>query len=151
MSWKNGWRERAIAQVEFKCDRCGRCCTQPKIIDVLVEDIHRLSRHFHTKFTQTVREYAMPHGNDKRRMMFKQSRPCRFYDDGCKIYGSRPVVCRMAPFLAAPMPNHDIELISNREYTDDEIFEGLMSSSGLTRHEVIRWLRYIGAWEDRDA
>jgi Fe-S-cluster containining protein len=148
MSWKNGWRERAIAQVEFKCDRCGRCCTRPEVIDVLVEDVYRLGRHFHTRFTQTVEKFAVPHRDNPRRMMFKNSHPCMFYQSICKIYSSRPMVCRMAPFLAAPIPNHNIELIGGKEYTDDEIFEGLMSSSGLTRHEVVRWLRYIGAWED---
>lgn len=146
MSWVNGWRARAIAQIEFKCDRCGRCCTQPEIIDILVEDMYRLGRHFHTKFTQTVREYAVPHKHNEKRMMLRGTKPCRFYRDGCRIYTSRPIVCRMAPFLAAPVPNHNIELISDREYTDTEIFEGLMQSSGLTRHEVKRWLRYIGAW-----
>ena len=118
------------------------------MIDILVEDIYRLGRHFHTKFTQTVRQYAVPHRDNPRRMMLKDVRPCIFYRDGCKIYSSRPIVCRMAPFLAAPIPNHDIELISNKEYTDKEIFEGLMLSSGLKKHEVIRWLRYIGAWEN---
>lgn len=147
MHLRAGWRERAIAQTEFKCDRCGKCCTQPRIIDILVEDMHRLSRHFHKNFTFTAHTYATPHTNDNKRMMFKKSRPCTFYRDGCSIYSSRPVVCRMAPFLASPIPNHDIELISDRKYTDDEILEGLMLSSGLKKHEVIRWLLYIGAWE----
>lgn len=150
MPWNNGWRERAIAQIEFTCDRCGKCCTRPEVIDILVEDIYRLGRHFHTKFTQTVKQYAVPHRDNPRRMMLKNVRPCIFYRDGCKIYSSRPIVCRMAPFLAAPRPNHDIELIGDKEYTDDEIFEGLMSSSGLTKHEVMRWLRYIGSWVEND-
>lgn len=151
MAWNNGWRERAIAQIEFKCDRCGRCCVKPEIIDVKVRDVWRLARRFHVKFNSALEQYVVPHKLDDRRMMFKHSQPCVFYDDGCRIYKDRPIVCRMAPFLAAIVPNHIIELISDQEYTDDEIFEGIMRVTGLGRPDVVGWLEYIGAWVEKDA
>lgn len=146
LTWNNGWRERAIAQVEFNCDRCGRCCTRPKIIDVGVSDVWRLARRYHIDFNRALERYVLPHTLDSRRMMFKNAQPCLFYGDGCRIYKDRPIVCRMAPFLAAIVPNHTIELISDREYTDDEILEGLMRVTELSKPDVVRWLEYIGAW-----
>lgn len=151
MVWNNGWRERAIAQIEFNCDRCGRCCVRPEIIDVNVRDVWRLAKRFHVRFNRALDEYVVPHRLDARRMMFKYATPCTFYDNGCRIYKDRPIVCRMAPFLAAIVPNHTIELISDREYTDEEILEGIMMVTGLGRMDVIGWLEYIGAWVKKDA
>lgn len=151
MAWNNGWRERAIAQIEFKCDRCGRCCSRPEIIDLVVDDVWRFARRFHINFNKALQKYAMPHALDSRRMMLKHVNPCMFYDKGCRIYKDRPTVCRMAPFLAAPVPNHTVGLISDREYTDEDIFDGIMRVTGLNRLSVLQWLTYIGAWEYDDA
>lgn len=146
MTWNPGWKIRAIAQARFKCERCGNCCTRPEVIDVVVEDTFRLAHRFHSTPKKIAAKHLAPHPANGRRMMFRNVRPCEFYRNGCSIYSSRPIVCRMAPFLAAPEPNHDMKGIDLTDMDTQAIITALVKQTELSATQIYRWLRYIGAW-----
>jgi len=148
MTWNAGWKTRAIAQARFVCGRCGHCCTRPGVIDVVVEDTFRLAHRFHSTPKEVAKKYLAPHPAGQRRMTFKKVRPCEFYRDGCSIYSSRPIICRMAPFLAAPEPNHDMKGMDLSDMDDQAIMVALGKQTELSATQIYRWLRYIGAWVD---
>jgi Fe-S-cluster containining protein len=94
---------RIWAQLDFQCRRCGICCKVADPIDIYPKDIRRLASHFNISIEETIEEYTIPHPIEQDIKAFKVSAPCRFYDEtikGCKIYQSRPMVCRCSPFLS---------------------------------------------------
>jgi Fe-S-cluster containining protein len=94
---------RIWAQLDFQCKRCGICCIVADPIDIYPKDIRRLASHFNISVEETIKEYTIPHPTEQDIRAFKVSAPCRFYDEaikGCKIYQSRPMVCRCSPFLS---------------------------------------------------
>lgn len=94
---------RISAQLDFGCRRCGICCQQADPIDLYPKDIRRLASHFGISVEEAVSEYARPHPSEPDLLAFKDSHPCRFYDEankGCRIYAARPMVCRCSPFLS---------------------------------------------------
>jgi Fe-S-cluster containining protein len=148
MVWAPGWKEKAIRQVLFKCGRCGRCCGEPEIIDLYPEDLNRLSRHFHKNLAQVMVAVCAEHPRGGRRYMMNKSKPCQFYKNGCRIYGSRPIVCRMYPYLAGPMRLCELDVGEVPEMDDQALLIALVKSTGLSVTEMLRYLRYIGAWVD---
>lgn len=83
---------------EFHCARCGNCCQgrkdYPKDSGIALQaeevlilaTLKGLSKHqFKDRYTFS---------RNGRRLMYY---PCCFYDNGCRIYKNRPVVCRLFP------------------------------------------------------
>jgi len=94
---------RIQVQLDFQCQRCGICCQVADPIDIYPKDIRRLASYFGMTVEEAKREYTIPHPTETDIMAFKQSIPCRFYDElqrGCRIYKVRPMVCRCSPFLS---------------------------------------------------
>jgi len=147
MTWNEGWRERAIRQITFNCARCGKCCSKSKIIDLFPEDLNRLTRKFHTGLGSVVKSFCEPHIAGGRRFMMKGVSPCRFFDNKCKIYCYRPIVCRMTPFLAGKKIYCDVDFGELVSMDEGVILDNLVASVGLSKTEVLRYLKYIGAYE----
>lgn len=94
---------RIAVQLDFKCRRCGICCQEADPIDLYPKDIRRLASFFSISEREVIEEYTKAHPSEPDLLAFKDSVPCRFYDDaqkGCKIYVARPMVCRCSPFLS---------------------------------------------------
>jgi Fe-S-cluster containining protein len=103
-------------------------------------------RKFHMGIPKAVSSFAADHPLGGHRYMLKHSQPCEFYGDGCKIYESRPMVCRMFPFLAGVETLHKVPDIFGTDMDTAAIIEALVKSTGLSATEIWGHLRYIGAW-----
>jgi hypothetical protein len=96
-------KARIKAQEEFVCEECGNCCTTCYPISVTQKDITRLAEYFKKSEKVIFRRHCKL-GSSLNTVVFKQDRPCKFYDmreKKCKIYEARPSVCRMHPFLSS--------------------------------------------------
>jgi Fe-S-cluster containining protein len=94
---------RIQIQMDFKCQRCGICCQVADPIDLYPKDIRRLASYFNISPEKAVEEFTVPHPSEPDLRAFKESAPCRFYDEkekACRIYQARPMVCRCSPFLS---------------------------------------------------
>lgn len=83
----------------FECKRCGRCCYTPGAGLVLEEgDIQRISEYLGSK----KRLRSLCRKGEDGTWILKQ--PCPFYDiiKGCRIYGVRPLTCRLYPLHPPP-------------------------------------------------
>ena len=148
MGWAPGWKERAIRQVLLKCNRCGRCCTEFEIIDLSVEDMNRLSRHFHQDLAATMVKFCAEHPVDQGRFILNESRPCKFYKKGCRIYNDRPLVCRFYPYLGSDTVFCEDAKIEVPDMDNSALWIALAKSTGLAVTEMMEYLRSIGAWVD---
>lgn len=97
---------------EFECERCGHCCT--KLSEIELEKSER-KKYKHIKRDG---KYFMP-------------MPCTYYDNGCKIYNSRPTVCRRYPLIKISGVAH----ISTRCKGAKEICLKLIQR----RFQIVRW------------
>jgi Fe-S-cluster containining protein len=147
MTWKPGWRERAIKQVLFKCSRCGNCCSKCGIIDLYPEDLNRLARKFHITLQEEMMLDCAEHPLGGRRLMLNSVQPCKFYKDKCRIYNHRPLVCRLAPFLVGEWTLCDTGDLQIPDMEEQALWVALVKMSGLSVTEMQRYLKMIGAWE----
>lgn len=85
---------------EFKCQRCGKCCSgglldseRVDAIGLTTEDVLRLSEFLHISKKQFKEKYTFT--RETKRMM---PTPCPFISEqGCVVYSARPLVCRYFP------------------------------------------------------
>jgi uncharacterized protein len=79
------------------CNNCGRCCTESSPIFIHKDEIRPLlTINPNLKSEITHNKYYPEH------YMFKEDKPCKFHDSKlmkCKIYESRPQVCRNYPLM----------------------------------------------------
>jgi Fe-S-cluster containining protein len=145
VSFKPGWRDMVEKHLVSGCNRCGTCCGDVPIVDVFPEDINRLARHFHMNISNIMMKYLTIHPLGGRRMTIKRVKPCVFFRGKCTIYLSRPIICRMYPWLAGK--HHYCDTMEDIKITgsDEEILGLLVEEIGLSRNEVLRYLKYIGA------
>lgn len=90
---------------EYKCSRCGDCCTQNTHIDITLRDIFNIAKHFKITGTDAFNNYCIFHIVKVKRnkdyfpcLKMKDDGSCIFYNNGCSIYSARPAVCRLYPF-----------------------------------------------------
>lgn len=148
MSWAPGWKERAIRQVLFKCNKCGVCCREFAIIDLNVKDLNRLSRHFHENLAATMVRVCAEHPVDQGRFILSESRPCKFYKKGCRIYNVRPIVCRFYPYLGSGNVLCETAEIEVPDMDNSALWIALAKNTGLAVTEMMDYLKSIGAWVD---
>ncbi|MFA5452487.1 MAG: YkgJ family cysteine cluster protein [Candidatus Methanomethylophilaceae archaeon] len=148
MGWQGDWKERAIRQALFKCAGCGRCCREFAIIDLSSRDLHRLARHFHENLAATMVRVCAEHPVDKGRFIFRESGPCKFYKNGCRIYETRPIVCRLYPYLGGDNCLCEAPEIEVPDMDNSALWIALAKSTGLAVTEMIAYLKTIGAWSD---
>ncbi len=100
---------RMLAQLVFKCQRCGWCCEHCDPVNLEKSDIIALSEYLKKPLKTIVRKYTRIHETAKI-TSFKKTAPCKFYNPitkTCRIYPARPIVCRSWPFLSGSV---DVDL-----------------------------------------
>jgi uncharacterized protein len=86
--------------LQFRCTRCGNCCTGPPgVVWVQPEEIAAIAEFRGEKFEETHALYTWSVGRD-RSLREKPNGDCVFYDrvQGCTIYPVRPRQCQTWPF-----------------------------------------------------
>lgn len=84
--------------LRFACQRCGACCTgAPGIVRVTPAEIERIAIFSAMPAEELKTSYLTPWESGHRILEWPDGR-CRFFDDGCRIYGVRPRQCRTFPF-----------------------------------------------------
>jgi len=142
------WKERAIRQIMSNCRKCGDCCTKSTTIDIYPRDAMRIAKRFRIPVELAAKRYFSVHKSGDDRWMLKNVAPCGFYKDGCRIYQSRPMICRMYPYLAGPTIYCDTSTGELPEMDDQDVIIKLAKVLNLRICEVEDYLRYIGAWRD---
>jgi Fe-S-cluster containining protein len=141
------WKERAIKQIEFDCDRCGKCCRQPKVVDVYPNDAARIVKNLRIAPRVLARHHLMIHPARDGRMALKNVNPCEFYESGCSIYLSRPLICRMYPYLAGSTIYCEIDDSPVPDMDDYEVLIKLAKVVNVKISELKNYLIYVGAWK----
>ncbi len=90
--------------------RCGRCCTSFGVC-VTPSDIRRISKRTKLAPSSFISSIEEPPGREREEpavlingvrsliiLKWAKLRKCIFYDEGCKVYESRPMLCRTYPF-----------------------------------------------------
>jgi Fe-S-cluster containining protein len=93
---------RMACHLLFQCRRCGTCCRTGDPIRLRQKDLAAIARHLKIPLSRAAKKYALPDPEKPDALLFKQVKPCKFYDEGargCKIYPARPWSCRIFPFL----------------------------------------------------
>jgi len=89
---------------EYDCCKCSNCC---KLYDILVDesDIKIISKHLDLAENDFIEKYLTDSAHDGEYIEYiMKDKPCCFLDaDGkCRIYESRPSVCRDFPYTDEP-------------------------------------------------
>lgn len=142
------WKERAIRQILFNCKRCGTCCQRPGVVDIYPMDAARLVKRLRLTSVALARKHLKIHPSNDGRVSLKNVAPCEFYENGCRIYLSRPLICRMYPYLAGPTMYCEISTEELPEIDDQDVVIRLAKATNLTISEVEAYLKYIGAFKD---
>lgn len=108
-------REDVIAtmHLNFKCQRCGVCCTKPDEVLVTSDDVSRLSKFLGIRDDAFYLRYTNPSKHVPGKFTLSPMRPCVFYNDdthSCEVYKARPGLCRLFPVLSQLFTEGDIEL-----------------------------------------
>lgn len=89
----------------FKCEQCGRCCTECDV-QLSDDDIIRICKHLEMGFDEFYDDF-MNHEYIYNYLI----RPCPFLKDGkCDIYVARPHVCRQYPFADNTVAVHPCKI-----------------------------------------
>lgn len=84
--------------IRFECRRCGLCCTgAPGTIYVTDAEIRAIAVHLGMRLAQFHQHYLYPF-KDSFSIREDSQGNCLFLNDGCAIYGVRPLQCRAFPF-----------------------------------------------------
>jgi len=94
-----------VPPTSYDCGKCpAYCCSIYERVQVTKRDIHRLARHFGVDYETALARYTRTH-NSTERVLRRKADPvlgqsCTFLNPvtrQCKIYNSRPAVCREFP------------------------------------------------------
>ncbi len=99
---KNLWYKDGL---KFECQRCGNCCRgEPGVVWITKRETKNISLSMGVSTDLFTRNYVrlingrislLEHGNGD----------CVMYDNGCKIYGTRPRQCRTFPYWSSNLKN----------------------------------------------
>ena len=90
-----------VSQALFKCQRCGRCCTEMNGISAQKDDIKKMAKglkHSYNWVKSNYIENGLIRGTRESCKGAADGR-CPFYKEGCTIYKARPLVCRLFPLM----------------------------------------------------
>src|SRR5574344_288995 len=89
--------------LHFSCQKCSHCCRiDPGFVYLSQSDLTNLCQWF--KFTQEqfismyCRKVPYYDGTTVLSLREKKNYDCIFWDNGCTVYGARPVQCSTYPF-----------------------------------------------------
>lgn len=97
--------KQRIAETGFRCQDCGECCTRDVEVVAFPDEIQRIMGETGLDWLDVAG--PNPVGDVDSRGTFhtfewvlrrKPDGRCIFYEDGCGIYDSRPLLCRTYPF-----------------------------------------------------
>ena len=89
------WFEEGVT---FSCVRCGKCCRgEPGYVWVTLEEITRMAEHLGMPRDTFVGRYVR-HEGLRLSLRERPNGDCVLWDEGCRVYGSRPRQCRTFPF-----------------------------------------------------
>lgn len=136
--------------LNFGCNQCGKCCDLKKthrVDDNLVVyltdlDIKKLQKHkiessINNRYPNIdnlayfARTGILRKSGEKVARIEKQDGACPFFDDKtnkCLIYSSRPIICRVYPFVAGQVDKHsllhlEISIDNEKLLCDPECFQ----------------------------
>ncbi len=91
------WFENGL---RFKCTGCGKCCTgSPGYVYLSLEDLKRLSAHFHLTEEDFLKKYARQIDDQYALLDRPGTYDCIFLrDNKCTVYDARPTQCRTFPW-----------------------------------------------------
>ncbi len=99
---KNLWYKDGL---KFECQRCGNCCRgEPGVVWITKRETKNISLSMGVSTDLFTRNYVrlingrislLEHGNGD----------CAMYDNGCKIYETRPRQCKTFPFWNSNLKN----------------------------------------------
>ncbi len=92
--------------LRFECQRCSACCRfDPGYVFISKNDLENMSSHFKLSEKDFLEKYCrvIDLGITKRiSLNEKKNYDCIFWEnDGCSVYGIRPVQCRTFPFWSS--------------------------------------------------
>ncbi|MDR4505652.1 MAG: YkgJ family cysteine cluster protein [Candidatus Scalindua sp.] len=92
---KQPWYKKGL---NFECQRCGNCCRgEPGLVKVGREDIKKISAYLNIDRESFAKKYLRVVNGDISLREYSNG-DCFMYDNGCKIYTTRPLQCRTFPF-----------------------------------------------------
>lgn len=86
--------------LQFRCTKCGLCCTgAPGYVWVSIEEIERLARFRNQSVDDFSKQFVRQVGT-RLSLIEKPGGDCIFWEKeaGCTVYSARPVQCRTWPF-----------------------------------------------------
>lgn len=91
--------------LRFECQRCGRCCRgEPGVVWVNKREIEKISSFLGITKDMFARNY-LRRINGRLSLLEYGHGDCIMYNDGCKIYATRPSQCRTFPFWKSNLEN----------------------------------------------
>jgi Fe-S-cluster containining protein len=96
-----------------KCIGCGKCCHCSPIV-LAGEDIRVMAFKLGMSVKDFKKEYTEVYPGNARLSHFKHENPCAFLDENnkCKIYDSRPAICRAYPLMKGTRIPHECETLN---------------------------------------
>jgi len=104
---------KMAAQLSFKCEGCGWCCTHCDPVTLTASDVVTISDYLKKPLHVVSRKYTHIH-KKTHQPSIKKTNPCGFYDVNsrtCKIYPARPLVCRSWPFMSGDYGVNDEQVV----------------------------------------
>lgn len=136
-----------ISTINFKCERCGKCCKHRGDLALTPMDVFQIAKHLKTSCEEIVRKYTrLSHRHNFPQLLIegttKQS-ICIFYDrnTGCKIYPIRPAQCYLFPLVPlTPItisdPKFSIRQCTSKSKTVENISVSEWIKNSCTRYEA---------------
>jgi len=96
-----------------KCIGCGKCCHCSPIV-LSGEDIRVMAFKLGMSPKDFKKQYTEVYPGNNKLSHFKQENPCAFLDENnrCKIYESRPAVCRAYPLMKGTRIPHECDVLN---------------------------------------
>jgi Fe-S-cluster containining protein len=119
------------------CNNCGRCCTESSPIFIHRDEMNPILTLNPDLDQEITRNNFYPD-----HYMFKQDKPCKFHDatlKRCKIYDSRPQVCRNYPLMMIGTGGKGHNII-NLRYNCNYAISIVLEKSTLLFDEAIKRL-----------
>ncbi len=105
-----------------QCQNCGACC-HCKPIAITGIDIKVMAFKLGMSPKDFKKQYTEAYPGDARMSHFKQEDPCAFLDENnrCKIYESRPAICRLYPLIGGKRIPSECQVINSllKQLTDE--------------------------------